>query len=659
MKPIVKKARKTGGPSATEGSWVARGAQSVIDRLRIHDPSFSVMRRAVRSAVFVPVIVAMGLTIGNSQTTTFSAIGAICLLLLVGFSGPAAVVLGRQLVLVATCAGAIVLGTLCSGQPVVAVSVTAAVGFAVTFAGILGPTVARGCTGVLVVFVASVSLPSSVDQIWWRLAGFGLASAVVIPVSVLFLPEPAINRLRTLMARLAADLGDLAALRAGHGPALADQDVVDAAQRSIDDLAAAYEGSAILPIGVADDEHATGQLVGYLIAVGQQLLHGVTQTADSRTVRSRRDADQSLYAACSRAFRHCARLLAASPPHTIRYPAAIADTAQIRDELLAIRIRSGDAVVAQLREYAQTRRPAAIPPLTEAEVDAVELFKTVDLSVRPRALGRATLLVLETTASVARINPSSNAFPAGVIAWLRSALTRARPFLRVNSVWCRNSLRVALALATAVLVIELADVPHGFWVLLGTITALRSSAWDTRTCATRAVAGTAVGVAAASAALWVVGESRPTVWALLPVAVFIAVLAAGSASLQAGQAAFTFTVLVLLRVLHPTTNFGLLRLDDVATGCAVAVVVGRLCWPRGAAGVLGRALADRARCHLADAPRQHQPAGWRPDKRHHAASNGSAGTGDPSARKGRVGTNDGCLRPPRRSAAAIPLGTPS
>ncbi len=149
-----------------------------------------------------------------------------------------------------------------------------------------------------------------------------------------------------------------------------------------------------------------------------------------------------------------------------------------------------------------------------------------------------------------------------------------------------------MALATAVLVIELADVPHGFWVLLGTIAALRSSAWDTRASATRAVAGTAVGVAAASAVLWAVGDSRPTVWALLPVAVFIAALAAGTASFQTGQAAFTFTVLVLLRVLHPTANFGLLRLDDVATGCAVAVVVGLLCWPRGAEGVLGRALAD-------------------------------------------------------------------
>ncbi len=202
-------------------------------------------------------------------------------------------------------------------------------------------------------------------------------------------------------------------------------------------------------------------------------------------------------------------------------------------------------------------------------------------------------------------------------------------------------------------------MPHGFWVLLGTITALRSSAWDTRTSATRAVAGTAVGVAVASAVLWVVGESRPTVWALLPVAVFIAVLAAGSASLQAGQAAFTFTVLVLLRVLHPTANFGLLRLDDVATGCAVAVVVGLLCWPRGAAGVLGRALADALGAISQTLRGNINRLAGDPTKRHHAASNGSAGTGDPSARKGRVGTNDGRLRPPRRGAAAIPLGTPS
>ncbi len=168
-----------------------------------------------------------------------------------------------------------------------------------------------------------------------------------------------------------------------------DRDVVDRAQRAVDDLAAVYEMSAILPTGVADDEHATGQLVGYLIAVGQQLLHGAGAGAGAANaaMQSLRDTDRSLYLACSRAFRHCASLLAGSGAQAIRHPVVLADTAQIRDALLTVRIRSGDAVVAQLREYAQARRLAAIPPLNGPEVDADELFTTVDLSVRPRGAG--------------------------------------------------------------------------------------------------------------------------------------------------------------------------------------------------------------------------------------------------------------------------------
>ena len=37
---------------------------------------------------------------------------------------------------------------------------------------------------------------------------------------------------------------------------------------------------------------------------------------------------------------------------------------------------------------------------------------------------------------------------------------------------------------------------------------------------------------------------------------------------------------------------GLLRVEDIALGCAVSLVVGLLFWPRGAGAALGRALAE-------------------------------------------------------------------
>ena len=57
--------------------------------------------------------------------------------------------------------------------------------------------------------------------------------------------------------------------------------------------------------------------------------------------------------------------------------------------------------------------------------------------------------------------------------------------LSFRSVWFRNAFRGAVGLALAVAVVEVTDVAHGFWVVLGTLSVLRSSAVGTgpRPCA--------------------------------------------------------------------------------------------------------------------------------------------------------------------------------
>jgi hypothetical protein len=63
-----------------------------------------------------------------------------------------------------------------------------------------------------------------------------------------------------------------------------------------------------------------------------------------------------------------------------------------------------------------------------------------------------------------------------------------------------------------------------------------------------------------------------------------------------GQAAFTVTIVVLYNLLAPVGwTVGLLRIEDVAIGCAVSLVVGMLFWPRGVSGVVGDDLADAFR----------------------------------------------------------------
>ena len=161
-----------------------------------------------------------------------------------------------------------------------------------------------------------------------------------------------------------------------------------------------------------------------------------------------------------------------------------------------------------------------------------------------------------------------------------------------RSVWFRNSARGAVALAGAVLVARLTNVEHGFWVVLGTLSVLRTSAAATGSTALRAVGGTAAGFVIGAALLIAIGTAQPILWAVLPVAVFIAAYAPGVAPFAAGQAAFTVTVVVLFNLLDPAGwTVGLVRIEDVAIGCAVSAVVGILFWPRGAASVMGDNLA--------------------------------------------------------------------
>ncbi len=165
-----------------------------------------------------------------------------------------------------------------------------------------------------------------------------------------------------------------------------------------------------------------------------------------------------------------------------------------------------------------------------------------------------------------------------------------------RSVWFLNSLRGSLALAAAVLVADLSGVQHGFWVVLGALSVLRTNAASTESTALRALGGTVIGFAVGALLLLGIGTSTPALWAALPIALAVAAYAPGALPFTLGQAAFTIVVVVLFNLLVPVGwKVGELRIEDVALGCLVSVVVGVLFWPRGAAAVVGDDLADAFR----------------------------------------------------------------
>ena len=175
-----------------------------------------------------------------------------------------------------------------------------------------------------------------------------------------------------------------------------------------------------------------------------------------------------------------------------------------------------------------------------------------------------------------------------------AAIARAaRSGASVRSVLVINGLRGALALALAVAVADLTGVQHGFWVVLGTLSVLRTNAVATGATALRAMVGTAAGFIVGGALTVAIGASSPGLWIVLPVAVFVAGYAPGTAPFAVGQAAFTVTVAVLFNLLVPVGwKVGVVRIEDVALGCGVSLAVGLLFWPRGLASVVGDDLAE-------------------------------------------------------------------
>src|SRR5207244_13029533 len=99
---------------------------------------------------------------------------------------------------------------------------------------------------------------------------------------------------------------------------------------------------------------------------------------------------------------------------------------------------------------------------------------------------------------------------------------------------------------------------------------------------------------------WVIGGvfailagNQPLVmWAARPIAIFLAAYAATAVGFAASQAAFTINLIVIFNLISPAGwQVGLVRIEDLAVGAAISLVVGLLLWPRGARRELARSMA--------------------------------------------------------------------
>ena len=253
---------------------------------------------------------------------------------------------------------------------------------------------------------------------------------------------------------------------------------------------------------------------------------------------------------------------------------------------------SGPAVASLAGPEPPASDPAGGGPVSEFITSLDPAFRAEELSYAVSLIARN----VELTAAAERRSWRDRWLgrqPEGVPGTLSAARERITSYLEPHSVWLHNSLRGAAGLGLAVLAARLTGVQHSFWVVLGALSVLRSNALNTGQDAVRAVLGTAAGFIVGAALLAGIGTNTTLLWFLLPLAVFLAGVAPAVISFAAGQAAFTLTVVILFNILQPAGwRVGLVRIEDVALGVGVSLVVGVLFWPRGAAPALRRALAE-------------------------------------------------------------------
>jgi uncharacterized membrane protein YccC len=573
----------------------ARALVHPLQWLGRRDPDLAALRRAGRAAIVMPAMFAIGQeAIGDPNVATFAAFGSFAMLLLVDFGGPLRERLQDQLALALVGSAFVCLGTLASQSVWLSTLSMTIVGFGVIFAGVVSSVLAGATTSLLLAFILPVTLAAPASSIPDRVAGWGMAAGAALLAAGVLWPAPARGplraaataacralaaRLRTEIAYVMSDRGDTFARERDRAIAAAN-DAVAALHRVF--LATPYR-----PTSLNTAARTVVRLVDELNWMNAIVVQSAPPTEGAPVDRAACDVK----VAAATVLERGAELLELTG----------GDCAALRGALREL----ADAL-ARMEQSATAALPVRAAPRRSSqsaeqgsEQGVGELISSLDPSFRAQELAFAVASIggnVDLTAAAERRSWRERVLgrqPEGLTGTLSAAHERASAHIDRGSVWLHNSVRGAVALGLAVLVANQTGVQHSFWVVLGTLSVLRSNALNTGQNVLRGLLGTTVGFVVGAAMLAAIGTDTTLLWFLLPPAILLAGVAPAAISFAAGQAAFTLTLVFLYNIIQPAGwRVGLLRVEDIALGCGVSLAVGLLFWPRGAGSALRQALAD-------------------------------------------------------------------
>jgi uncharacterized membrane protein YccC len=241
-----------------------------------------------------------------------------------------------------------------------------------------------------------------------------------------------------------------------------------------------------------------------------------------------------------------------------RLDAARAEHREAVVRSLADRLAAGDAETTQ--EYATSAfRPRVISLLSETMV------RDAGLMYSKQAVPHLTLKGRRLPTVVQQVNPGA----------------RLRAELSLRAPWMRNALRVGIAVAVALAVVEWTGVERGYWVVLGTLSVLRMDLRGTGKSSWQVIQGQLIGFACGFVLLTLYLEVPWLAWAMLPIVAGAQGYMANNVAVIWQQVGFTVLLVTLVSLSAPSRDLALLRLEDVALGMAIAIVVSLLVFPRG------------------------------------------------------------------------------
>jgi uncharacterized membrane protein YccC len=516
------------------------------------------LKSATRAAIVMPAVFAFAdQVIGNPQTSIFAALGSFAVVVLVEFGGLWRTRLVAYLAFAAVGVVFITLGTLCSRDAWLAAGATGVVGFVTLFSGAFNGYMAAASTGAILLFVLPANIPAPNSVIPDRLLGFALAAGVGTAASLLLWPP---RRRADLRRAVAAAMRSVVELIETEPDRRAE--CVGAARADVDGLQRSFLGSQHRPVGPTDATAA-------LAALPDELDWLLSFLEPPLELSSTEDAE---------AMAAAAAVLRASIDR-LEGGSAQADF----DRLESARDGVARAFLRRLPELPPGMEPGVLPEMLETP------FRVRATTYAARQVGLYAMRA--TDGNVPSDEEADLAAPTR--GSLDAAEQLALEHASVRSVWLQNSIRGAVALAVSVFIAQSLSLQHAFWVVLGTLSVLRSNALATGWSIVSALTGTAVGIVVGALLVIAIGTHRAALWAVLPIAVLLAAYAPRAISFAAGQAGFTITLVVLFNIIQPVGwQVGVVRVEDVVIGFAVSLGVGLLFWPRGAAALLRSDLAN-------------------------------------------------------------------